>query len=209
MSEALDLADGDRVTAAGGAAAGDLALQLLRALRGDALANAAARDVFHDRRWSPDSPQKPEGAKPLGPAAPARLRAAIRMMERYLEEPASIPAIAAEAGLSQRQLERRFTTRVGRSPLRHYSDIRLDPARSLVTQTEMPAPEPGVACGLGSPERFSRAYRARFGVAPRSNRVEGRAPFGFRAWPIYAGGGRYEAWPRETDQLVSRTGRPA
>ena len=206
VSEALYVVDGDRLTAAGGAAAGDLALQLLRALRGAALANAAARYVFHDRLRPTDSPQNPEGAEPLGPAAPARLRAAIRCMERHLEEPAAIPSIAAEAGLSQRQLERLFGVWVGKSPLRYYRDIRLDRARSLVTQTEMPLWEIGVACGFASPEHFSRAYRARFGAPPRTDRVEGRVPFEFRAWPMHAGGGAERAPSHQkTDAPVSRT----
>jgi AraC family carnitine catabolism transcriptional activator len=187
VAEDLYVVDGDRLTCCGGAASADLALQIIRAAQGDAAANAAARYLFHDRLRPPGAPQNPEGVEPLGAHAPARLRAAIRAMERRLEDPAPIPALAAEAGLSQRQLERLFHRFVGRSPQHYYRDIRLDRARSLVTQTEMPVWEIGLACGFASPEHFSRAYRARFGVAPRVDRVEGRVPFEFRAWPMHSG----------------------
>ncbi|MEM9146454.1 MAG: GlxA family transcriptional regulator [Pseudomonadota bacterium] len=186
ITEDLYVLDGDRLSCCGGAAATDLALQILSRLHGPALTNAAARYLFHERLRAPGTHQIPVTAEPLGPAAPSRLRAAIRAMEERLEDPAGIPEIAAAAGLSQRQLERLFRAHVGRSPLRYYSDIRLDRARGLVTQTEMPLREVALASGFSSPESFARAYRARFGLPPRSDRIEGRVPFEFRAWPMHA-----------------------
>ncbi|MEM6944615.1 MAG: helix-turn-helix domain-containing protein, partial [Pseudomonadota bacterium] len=122
--------------------------------------------------------------EPLGASVPPKLRAAIRLMEQNLEAPIPIPEIAQSAGLSPRQLERLFGFYVCTSPLQYYRDIRLDRARGLVTQTEMPVWEIAVACGFASPEHFSRAYRARFGLPPRADRQEGRVPFEFRAWPM-------------------------
>jgi len=82
-------------------------------------------------------------------------------------------------------LQRLFANHTGMSPIRYYRDIRLDRARGLVTQTDMPVLEVALACGFFSPEHFSRAYRLRFGIAPREDRVEGRIPFEFRAWPMH------------------------
>lgn len=186
VSEDLYVIDGPRLSCCGGGAAVDLALQVVRQVAGPALANAAARYLFHERMRPPGTHQTPDATEPLGAAAPRRLRLAIQAMERRLEEPAAIPEIAAAAGLSQRQLERLFRTHVGRSPLRYYADIRLDRARGLVTQTEMRLREVALACGFANPETFSRAYRARFGLSPRADRVEGRVPFEFRAWPMHA-----------------------
>jgi AraC family carnitine catabolism transcriptional activator len=45
--------------------------------------------------------------------------------------------------------------------------------------------EVAVASGFSSQAHFSRAYRERFGLAPRTDRVEGRVPFEFRAWPMH------------------------
>lgn len=186
-SEDLYIFDEDRLTTCGGTAAVDLALQIVRATHGEALANATARYIFHDRLRPVGSRQNPDQVEPVGASAPSKLKLAIRFMEGNLEEPAPVPSIAAHVGLSQRQLERLFTLYVCRSPLQYYRDIRLDRARGLVTQTEMPIWEVALACGFSSPEHFSRAYRARFGLAPRTDRIEGRVPFEFRAWPTHTG----------------------
>ena len=42
-----------------------------------------------------------------------------------------------------------------------------------------------VPSGFASQVHFSRAYRARFGLPPRQDRIEGRVPFEFRAWPMH------------------------
>ncbi|MEO1456358.1 MAG: GlxA family transcriptional regulator [Pseudomonadota bacterium] len=184
-TERLFEIDGDRMTAAGGAAAADLALQILRAHHGDALANAAARYVFHESLRPAEARQNPDLAEPIGAAAPAALRRVVRAMEANLEEPVAIPAICAEVGLSQRQMERLFNRHIGKPPQLYYRDIRLDRARGLVTQTEMPLSEVATACGFASQVHFSRVYRERFGMPPSADRVEGRVPFEYRAWPMH------------------------
>jgi transcriptional regulator GlxA family with amidase domain len=54
-----------------------------------------------------------------------------------------------------------------------------------VTQTELSMSEIAVASGFSSQVHFSKAYRERFRISPRSDRVEGRIPFEFRAWPMH------------------------
>ncbi|MEL6767113.1 MAG: GlxA family transcriptional regulator [Pseudomonadota bacterium] len=184
LAEDLYVFDRDRMTTCGGAAATDMGLQLVRSLLGAARANAAARYIFHERIRPAGERQLPELGEPLGATVPAKLRAAIKLMEQHLEATVPIPEIAEEVGLSSRQLERLFAEFICVSPMQYYRDIRLDRARGLVTQTEMPVWEIAVACGFASPEHFSRAYRARFGVPPRTDRLEGRVPFEFRAWPM-------------------------
>ena len=106
-------------------------------------------------------------------------------MEAHLETPLSIAGIAAAARVSQRQLNRLFDTYVGKTPSLYYRDIRLDRARGLVTQTDMALSQVALASGFASPVHFSRAYKERFGLPPRQDRVEGRVPFEFRAWPMH------------------------
>jgi len=185
VREDLYVIDGDRITCCGGVAATDLALQILRKEQGEALANAAARYILHDRVRAPGERQGTSGIEPIGATTPKTLRDAIGLMSDHLEEPFSVPEIAKRVGLSQRQLQRLFANHTGMSPIRYYRDIRLDRARGLVTQTDMPVLEVALACGFFSPEHFSRAYRLRFGIAPREDRVEGRIPFEFRAWPMH------------------------
>lgn len=185
VSEDLYVFDGNRFTCAGGTAAVDLGLHILRSRCGDSLANAAARYIFHPGARPPGTPQNPAGVEPLGHATPAPVRRVIAEMERHLEEPLTIPDLCARVGSSQRQINRLFATYVGKTPQLYYRDIRLDRARGLVTQTELPLSEIAVASGFASQAHFSKAYHDRFGIQPRVDRVEGRIPFEFRAWPMH------------------------
>ncbi len=184
LTEELYTIDRDRLSTCGGMASVDLALQLIAQLRGQTTANAAARFVYHDRLRLPGEEQISRSREPLGISVPNSLHEAIRCMERNLEEPLTIPEVARQAGLSQRQLERLFHQYVRRTPLEYYRDIRLDRARGLVTQTRMKIRDIGIASGFASPEHFSRSYSNRFGVSPVADRIEGRVPFEFRAWPM-------------------------
>lgn len=185
VTEDLYVFDGNRFTCCGGTASVDLGLHILRGIYGDAAANAAARYVFHPGARAPGTPQNPAGVEPLGHATPDSVRRVILEMERNLEEPLTIPELCDRAGISQRQINRLFARYVGKTPQLYYRDIRLDRARGLVTQTEMPMSEIAVASGFASQAHFSKAYHECFGVQPRVDRIEGRIPFEFRAWPMH------------------------
>jgi AraC family carnitine catabolism transcriptional activator len=184
-SEDLFVYDPGRITCCGGAAAMDFALHIVRSMHGESLANAAARYLFHQSLRPEGTSQNPGSLEPLGTTAPNILRQAIRLMEDNLEDALPIPQICKRVRLSQRQLDRLFAQFVRKSPVAYYRDIRLDRARGLVTQTNMRLSEIAVASGFSSQAHFSRAYRERFGLAPRMDRVEGRVPFEFRAWPLH------------------------
>jgi AraC family carnitine catabolism transcriptional activator len=185
VTEDLFVFDGKRITCCGGSAATDLALHIIRGRHGDSLANAAARYMFHQSLRPQGTSQNPSSIEPLGSTAPSVLKRAIKLMEENLEDVLSIPQICKRVRLSQRQLDRLFAQFVRKSPVLYYRDIRLDRARSLVTQTDLRLSEVAVASGFSSQGHFSRAYRERFGLAPRADRVEGRVPFEFRTWPMH------------------------
>ena len=187
MDESLFVIDRDRLTCCGGVAAADMALEIIRLQQGIDLANAAGRYIFHSVLRSGDEGQLPSKNEPVGQGVPERLREAILLMERNLEQPLRLPILSSELNLSQRQLERLFQRYTGVSPLRYYVDVRLDRARGLVTQTEMQITEVAAACGFGSAVQFSRAYKQRFGLPPSQDRIEGRVPFQFRSFPSYVG----------------------
>ncbi len=187
MDESLFVFDRDRLTCCGGIAAADMALEIIRLQQGLELANASSRYVFHERLRSGDEGQFPDMREPVGYAAPPKLREAIVIMERNLEQPIAIPDLAARTALSQRQLERLFRAHTGVSPVRYYVDVRLDRARGLITQTELSIGEVAIACGFGTPVQFTRSYKRRFGTVPSKDRIAGRVPFQFRSFPSHAG----------------------
>lgn len=182
-SEDLFVIDRDRLTCCGGSAASDLALELIRLQNGIDAANAAARYIFHDRLRPGAEGQSPAHHEPVGYSAPSKLRDAIVLMERNLEDPLPMSEISQLTGLSNRQLQRLFASHTGVTPVRYYLEIRLDRARSMVTQTEMSMMEIAVACGFTSQEYFARVYKERFSMTPSEDRQEGRVPFQFRSYP--------------------------
>lgn len=187
MSEDMFVMHEDRLTCCGGLAAVDMALEMIRLQQGIELANAASRYIFHERLRTGDERQLPETREPVGYSAPAKLREAIIVMERHLEQPLSIGQISDRIAISQRQLDRIFKQHTNTSPVRYYLDIRLDRARSLITQTELPILDVAIACGFTSNAHFSRAYKERFEITPSQDRIDGRVPFQFRSYPSYAG----------------------
>ena len=187
VSDSLFIIEGNRITCCGGMAASDLSLEIIRMHQGIDLANASAKYIFHDRLRPGTEEQAPKHHEPVGTAAPRKLREAIILMERNLEAPLPLAPIARDSGLSQRQLERLFKKHTGVSPVRYYLDVRLDRARGMITQTEMPVVEVALACGFTTPEYFARAYKRRFKLTPSQDRIEGRIPFQFRAHPSHAG----------------------
>lgn len=185
VTESLFVCDGSVFTCCGGIASVDLALNIMRDLTGEGVANAVARYLFHHEVRGPEASQNPALQEPFGQTTPHVVRRAIDLMETHLENPLSIPEICKKLNISQRHLGRLFKTYVRKTAVLYYRDIRLDRARGLVTQTELKLSEVSVASGFSSQVHFSRAYHERFGLSPKQDRIDGRVPFEFRAWPMY------------------------
>ncbi|MER8435977.1 helix-turn-helix domain-containing protein [Mesorhizobium sp. M1312] len=185
VSEDIVVRDGNRFTCSGGIASCDMALHIIDAAYGSPLAKTAAYYIFHPGLRQAGVSQNPGNIEAVVRKAPEAVRRAISIMENHVEDCISIPEISSQVGISPRQLHRLFERDVGKSPALYYRDVRLDRARGFVTQTDMLLYEIAIACGFRSQVHFSRAYRARFGIQPSADRVEGRIPFEFRAWPLH------------------------
>jgi len=186
-TESLYAIDKRRISCCGGVAAVDLALEIIRIQKGIELANASARYIFHERLRAAGEAQIPRRLQPVGYQVPDKLREAILLMERNIEEPLTQPELASYLALSVRQLQRIFKQYVGLTPVRYYLNIRLDRARGLVTQTQMPIMDVAALCGFLRAEQLSRAYVKRFDITPIKDRIEGCIPFQFRNFTDHAG----------------------
>lgn len=185
VTETLWVFDRSRITCCGGLATSEFAVHVLQSVAGSALANAAARYVLAQPLRDHTALQDPQDIEPLGATVPETVRRAIDMMEDNLETPVPIADLCERIKISHRQLDRLFSQYVCKSPSLYYRDIRLDRARGLVTQTNMSMTEIACASGFSGQVHFSRAYKDRFGLAPSKDRIEGRIPFEFRAWPMH------------------------
>lgn len=155
------------LTCAGASSAVDLALNLIEE---DASPNLARIVSAHMLRPSALA-QTGANAAP-GPGDDTLVAAALRLMEENIGTPLSLPEIASRVASTQKTLERRFRRALGRTPGEHYLTLRLTRAQNLLQQTGLSVGEIAVDTGFESLPSFSRAYRARFGIAPSRDRVQ-------------------------------------
>lgn len=158
-----------RMTCAGGTAALDMMLHMIRLEHGHGLAAGASEQFIHTVIRDGSADQRMVVGSRLGTGHP-RLEAAVLAMEQNLETPLDAAALADRVGLSLRQLQRAFRDRFDVTPHAYYLNLRLQRARSLVRYTAMSLGEVAVACGFNSYEHFSRSYRARFARSPQADR---------------------------------------
>ncbi|MGF1561588.1 MAG: GlxA family transcriptional regulator [Geminicoccaceae bacterium] len=162
--------DRNRFTGSGGTAALDLMLHRVAEKHGNRLATLVSEMCLLDRMRGPNDRQRLPLRVRLGVHHP-KLIAAIEMMEANVEEPLSQEELAGYIGLSRRQLERLFRKHLGRTPAQFYLELRLERARHLLYQTEMPIMDVALACGFVSPSHFSTCYRTMYGKTPRAERM--------------------------------------
>lgn len=171
--ESLFEIDGRRFSCAGGAAAMDMALNMIAKRHGQALADAVSEQLVHARLRSRDDQQRLSLVRRLDTHS-RPLIDAVATMERHLEHPLSIAALAERIGLSGRQLQRLFLAELGKRPRDYYLEMRLDRAWHLLAETDREVLSVGLACGFHSASSFSRAYRLRYGHPPSVQRGAGQ-----------------------------------
>ncbi|MEQ8603253.1 MAG: helix-turn-helix domain-containing protein [Marivibrio sp.] len=157
------------LTCVGGGDVIDLALIVIERDCGRRLALQVAEHMNRGEAYGALRQLLAGAPSPARPASPA-LATALARMEETLEDPISCEEIAAEAGLSLRQLERLFLAELGASPKGHYRALRLTRAQNLLQQTTLSVAEVATSAGFASFPHFARTYKAHFGVPPSRDR---------------------------------------
>lgn len=157
------------LTCVGGADVLDLALIVIERDHGRRLALQVAEHMHRGEAYAALRQLMAGGPAPVRAPSPALARA-LALMEETVEEPLSCPEIAAEVGLSLRQLERLFRAEMGASPKAHYRALRLTRAQNLLQQTTLSVAEVATSAGFPSFAHFARTYKAHFGVPPSQDR---------------------------------------
>jgi transcriptional regulator GlxA family with amidase domain len=165
LTRSLFEIDRGRFTCAGGIAGLDMLHALIAEAHGRALA-AEVSDWFLSTQVRAGSrPQRLEIATRYG-IGDAKLLAALGQMEGAIENPVGREELARTAGVSVRQLERLFRSKLGFSIKEHYLRLRLDRARALLGETSLSVTEVSLACGFVSASHFAEAFRKRYGTSP-------------------------------------------
>ena len=163
------------ISCAGGIAASTCALGVVEADWGSVARHRVAAYLLDPVALAGDRSAAKDQHNP-----PVLFGLAEKLMVEHLEDLITIPQICVMLGVSQRRLERVFRRHTGHTPIHHYLGLRLEKARELLVQTDMPVMEVALACGFSSPENFTRRYRDHHGHAPREHRLIGRVAYELR-----------------------------
>ncbi|MEU4362242.1 helix-turn-helix domain-containing protein [Promicromonospora sp. NPDC023987] len=159
---------GDVATSAGTGAGIDLCLQLVRSDHGAAYAAQIARNMV--------LPPHREGSQLQYAAAPVPVRVdeslapLVEWVASRLGSRLTVGRLAERAGVSSRTLARRFTEQLGTSPGQWLLNQRLDAARVLLEQTDLPVEAIATRVGLVSATNLRRRFRAHLGTTPGTYR---------------------------------------
>ncbi|WP_234171084.1 helix-turn-helix domain-containing protein [Ruegeria pomeroyi] len=102
----------------------------------------------------------------------------LALMQEHIEEPLRIGDLARMLGVSTRKLQRQFLELTGEGPLSVYRALRIERARQLLEQTNLPLVEIIAATGFGTHSNLARWVRKEHGVSPhalRQRAMSGRA----------------------------------
>jgi transcriptional regulator GlxA family with amidase domain len=160
--------DRNRVTIAGAAPAADFMLHLIRTRHGAPLARQVATSFLATMRAGTDPQLAPSA---LDPQLDPRIARATALMERSLDSPQPIAAIATSVGLSLRRFETLFRAAHGVTPGAYALSLRLTAARRMVTETSHPIAEIALRTGFSSPTTLTRAFSRAFGSPPSQLRA--------------------------------------
>jgi len=106
---------------------------------------------------------------------PAKLNRVIAFVEARLHEEVSLKDMADVAGLSPFHFSRMFKLATGETPYHFLGSRRLERARRLLAEGNMPLAELALACGFASQSHFTAAFTKAMGTSPGKFRKTGRS----------------------------------
>jgi transcriptional regulator GlxA family with amidase domain len=169
QTDPIFVRDGPVWTSAGVTAGIDLALALIQDDLGRSIALAVARYlvVFLKR-----------------PGGQAQFSAALSLqmaedrsgmlhdwIVEHLTEDLSLPALAQQAAMSERSFSRHYVEATGLTPVRAIEHLRVEAARRMLSNSQLPIKRIAQRCGLGSEETMRRSFLRLLSVAPQDYRA--------------------------------------
>ncbi|MDA3645935.1 helix-turn-helix domain-containing protein [Saccharopolyspora indica] len=160
--------DGDVLTSAGEASGIDLCLHMIRRDHGAAVANEVARmTVVPPHR---DGGQAQYVLRPVPEPQISSTRRARAWALEHLDRPLSLRELAAQEAMSVRTFTRRFRDEVGISPLQWLTQQRIERARQLLEETDLPVERVAADAGFGTAASLRQHLQVALGVSPSAYR---------------------------------------
>jgi len=160
--------DGNVLTSAGEAAGIDLCLHMIRSDHGAVVANDVARRTVVPPHRSGGQAQYI--ARPVPEPTRSSTDAARAWALAHLDHTISLREFAAKASLSVRSFTRRFREEVGISPGQWLAQQRLDRARQLLEESDLPVDRIARDAGFGTAASLRQHLRSALGTSPSAYR---------------------------------------
>ena len=120
------------------------------------------------------SVQSRPGALPSTPVVShQRMRQLLEFIEANLDQPLTLDAMAAHVGISPLYLARAFKAAIGQSPHQYVLARRIERAKELLRNTEMPIIDVALSVGFSSQSHLSHWMIRQTGITPAVYRRSG------------------------------------
>ena len=173
VADQIFVADRNRITCAGGAASMDLAGWLLEHDCGKPRARKILPHLLIDELRPPAHPQLML-LDNFFSVYDERVRTAIFLMERHINDSLSMAAIARKVGVPIRQLERGFQRSFNLSPSGFFRLMRLRRARWLVRHSSLTITQIAIDCGFADTAHLTRSFKREYAELPSHVRETSR-----------------------------------
>ncbi|VVJ24495.1 Transcriptional regulator [Amycolatopsis camponoti] len=171
--------DGNVLTSAGVASGIDLVLHMIRRDHGATVANEVARGTVV-------SPHREGGQaqfvrRPVPEPSTSSTKAARAWALENLHRPLTLRELAAREAMSTRTFTRRFRDEVGISALQWLTQQRIERARQLLEESDLPVDRVATEAGFGTAASLRQHFQAALGVSPSAYRTTFRGELAMQA----------------------------
>jgi AraC family transcriptional regulator len=110
----------------------------------------------------------------------SKMRRLIEFVEEHLDRDLSLKEMAEEIGMSPFYLPRAFRSALGKSPHQYVLERRIERARELLLNTDLPTVDIALASGFSSQSHLSNWFVRMVGIPPAAYRRQGHSQIGVR-----------------------------
>lgn len=110
-------------------------------------------------------------ATPRGGLPAFKIHQVLNTMQGRLDQELDLGRLARAVQLSDAHFSRSFKKSTGFSPSRYLTKLRMERARRLLRETDMPILEVALEVGYASPSHFAQVFRKEIGVLPSDYRT--------------------------------------
>lgn len=117
--------------------------------------NKDAPEVAFDQRFGPDQYSQ-----------------VVTYIEQHLNDKLTPALLATELGMSEAAFSRKFKSKVGETPMRFVTQVRLEVASRMLAEHDKSLAQISAECGFSDQAHLSRNFKRHIGVSPSQFRAE-------------------------------------